>query len=98
MAVCRFRPLSGRRKPEVTSPFDSSTLVSYLCLTRITCLTQTSFGSCIQFLIVDYGGLSISNAKGRLRLEMRSPVDRATAVFYSCFVDSYHLSSMVSTL
>jgi hypothetical protein len=50
------------------------------------------------FLIVDYGGMSISTARGHLRPEMRSPVDRATTVFYSCFVDIYRLSCTVSTL
>jgi hypothetical protein len=35
------------------------------------------------FLIVDYGGMSISTARGRLTPEVTSPVDRATAVFYS---------------
>jgi hypothetical protein len=29
---------------------------------------------------------------------MRSPIDRATVVFYSCFVDNYCLSCNVSTL
>jgi hypothetical protein len=42
--------------------------------------------------------MSISTARGRLRPEMRSPVDRATTVFYSCFVDNYRLSCNVSTL
>jgi hypothetical protein len=50
------------------------------------------------FLIADYGGMSILTARGRLRPEMRSPVDRATTVFYSCFVDSYRLSCNISTL
>jgi hypothetical protein len=49
-------------------------------------------------LIVDYGGMSILIARGRLRPEMRSPVDRATMVFYSCIVDKYRLSCTVSTL
>jgi hypothetical protein len=50
------------------------------------------------FLIVDYGGMSISTARRRLRPVMTSPVDRATTVFYSCFVDIYRLSCTVSTL
>jgi hypothetical protein len=50
------------------------------------------------FLIVDYGGMWISTARGRLTPEMRSPVDRATTVFYTCFVDNYRLSRTVSTL
>jgi hypothetical protein len=52
------------------------------------------------FLIVDYGGMSMSTstARGRLTPEMRSPVDRATTVFYSCFVDNYRLSCNVLTL
>jgi hypothetical protein len=49
-------------------------------------------------LTVDYGGMSISTARGCLRPEMRSPVDRATTAFYSCFVDNYRLSCNVSTL
>jgi hypothetical protein len=50
------------------------------------------------FLIVDYGGMSISTTGGRLTPEIKSPVDRATTVFYSCFVDIYRLSCAVSTL
>jgi hypothetical protein len=50
------------------------------------------------FLIVDYGGISISTARGRLTPEVTSPVNRATTVFYSCFVDTYRLSCTVSTL
>jgi hypothetical protein len=50
------------------------------------------------FLIVDYGGISISTARGRLTPEVTSPVDRATTVFYSCFTDIYRLSCTVSTL
>jgi hypothetical protein len=49
-------------------------------------------------LIVDYGGISISTARGRLTPEVTSAVDRATTVFYSCFVDIYRLSCSVSTL
>jgi hypothetical protein len=37
MVVCRFRPLVGDTKPEVASPFDSSTTVSY----------QRSITSCV---------------------------------------------------
>jgi hypothetical protein len=54
-------------------------------------------GEC-RFLIVDYGGMSISTARGRLTPEVTSPVDRATTVFSSCFVDIYRLSCTVSTL
>jgi hypothetical protein len=50
------------------------------------------------FIIADYGGISISTARGRLTPEGTSPVDRATAVFYSCFIDIYRLSCTVSTL
>jgi hypothetical protein len=50
------------------------------------------------FLVVDYGGMSISTARGRLRTEMRSTADRATTVFSSCFVDIYRLSCTVLTL
>jgi hypothetical protein len=42
--------------------------------------------------------MSISTARGRLTLEVTSPVIRATTVFYSCFADIYHLSCTVSTL
>jgi hypothetical protein len=45
------------------------------------------------FLIVDYGGISISTARGRLTPEVTSPVDRATTVFYSCF--RRHLPSIL---
>jgi hypothetical protein len=50
------------------------------------------------FLIVDYGGISISTARGLLTPEVTSPIDRATTVFYSCFIDIYRLSCTVSTL
>jgi hypothetical protein len=50
------------------------------------------------FVIVDYGGISISTARGRLKPKVTSPVDRATTVFYSCFVDIYRLFCTVSTL
>jgi hypothetical protein len=50
------------------------------------------------FIIVDYGGISISTARGRPRPEVTSPVDRATTVFYACFIDIYRLSCTVSTL
>jgi hypothetical protein len=50
------------------------------------------------FLIVDYDGISISTARGRLTPEVTSPVDRATTVFYSCFIDIYRLSCTVSKL
>jgi hypothetical protein len=49
-------------------------------------------------LIADYGGMSISTVMGRLTPEVTSPVDRATTVFSSCFVDIYRLSCTVSTL
>jgi hypothetical protein len=49
-------------------------------------------------LVIDFGGMWISTARGRLRPEVRSPVDRVTTVFYSCFVDTYRLSYTVSTL
>jgi hypothetical protein len=50
------------------------------------------------FLIVDYGGILISTARERLTPEVTSPVDWATTVFYSCFIDIYRLSRTVSTL
>jgi hypothetical protein len=50
------------------------------------------------FLIVDYGGMSISTARGRLTPEVTSPVDSATTVFCSCFIDIYRLYCTVSTL
>ncbi len=56
------------------------------------------FENYTQFLIVDYGGMSISTARGRLTPEVTSPVDGVTTVFYSCFVDIYRLSRTVSTL
>jgi hypothetical protein len=52
----------------------------------------------IIILIVDYGGMSISTARGRLTPEVTSPVDRATTVFSACFVDVYRLSCTVSML
>jgi hypothetical protein len=42
--------------------------------------------------------ISISNAKGHSTPKVTSPIDRATTVFYSCFIDIYRLSCTVSTL
>jgi hypothetical protein len=42
--------------------------------------------------------MSISAAWGRLIPAVTLPVDRATTVFFSCFVDIYRLSCTVSTL
>jgi hypothetical protein len=42
--------------------------------------------------------MSISTSRVRLIPEVTSPVDRATMVFYLCFVDIYSLSCTVSTL
>jgi hypothetical protein len=50
------------------------------------------------FLIVDYGGISISTARGHSIPELTSPVDRVTMVFCSCFVDICRLSCTVPTL
>jgi hypothetical protein len=50
------------------------------------------------FLIVDYGGMLILTARGRLTPEVTSPVDTATMVFFSCLVNIYHLSCTISTL
>jgi hypothetical protein len=97
MAVCRLRPLGGvaNRKysrPSIVRPrFPIS--VHYILL-----LWHAPFESYTRFFIVDYGVMSISTARGRLTLEVTSPVNRATTVFYSCFVDIYRLSSTVSTL
>jgi hypothetical protein len=46
------------------------------------------------FFIVDCGRRSISTAMGRLRPEIRPPIERATTVFYSYFVDNYRVSSL----
>jgi hypothetical protein len=97
MAVCRFRPLGvvANRKQSrhsiVQPRFPIS--VQYILL-----VWHAQFQSNTHFLIVDYGGISISTGRGRLTPEVTSPVDGATTVFYSCFVDIYRLSSTVSTL
>jgi hypothetical protein len=39
-------------------------------------------------LIVNYGGTSISTARGRLRPDVRFPVDKATTFSSSCFADN----------
>jgi hypothetical protein len=88
----------GRRKSEVTSLFESLTMVSYLVFDTHCVCKMNRLKVIPKFLIDDYGGMSISTLKGRLRLEMRSSVDRATTVFYSCFVYIYRLSCTVSTL
>jgi hypothetical protein len=59
---------------------------------------HAQFESYTHFLSVDYGGISISAARGRLTPEVTSPIDRATTVFYSCFIDIYRLSCTVSKL
>jgi hypothetical protein len=87
ITVCRFRPLGGianpmqRRRSIVRPLFPIEFNTLYLSNRRHLKVTSN-------FCIVDYGGMSISIARGRLRLEMRSPVDTATKVFNSCFVDS----------
>jgi hypothetical protein len=50
------------------------------------------------FLIVDYGGMSISTTRGRLIPEVTSSVDRATMVFFSCFADIHRLSHTILML
>jgi hypothetical protein len=88
-----------RLKPEVTSPSDIvqprfSFSIQYTLL-----VYMHHFKVIIHpFFIVNYGEMSISTARGRLRPEVTPPVDRATTVFYSCFVNNYRLSSTVSTL
>jgi hypothetical protein len=98
MAVSRLRPLGGvanrklRRHSIVRPRFPIS--VQYILL-----VWHAQFESCTYFfLIVDYSGISISTARGHLTPDMTSPVDRATTIFYSCFVDIYRLSCTVSTL
>jgi hypothetical protein len=49
----------------------------------------------LAFVIVDYGGLSISTAKEHPRPEMMSPVDRVTMVSCKC---SMHVSSLLCTV
>jgi hypothetical protein len=65
-----------RRIPEVKSPFDSSTTVSCKCSIYTTYLDRLKVAP--SFLIFDYGGMSISTVRGRLVLEVTSPVDSAT--------------------
>jgi hypothetical protein len=47
------------------------------------------------FVIVDYGEMSVSTARGRLKLEVLSPVDRATTVSYQCPI---HVSCLLYTV
>jgi hypothetical protein len=89
----------GHARPKVTSPLDSSTTVFFSCSIHISCFNKLRFKVILVFLIVDYGGMSISSAKRRLRPEVTSPVDGATMVSYSCFSsDTSRPSSTVSTL
>jgi hypothetical protein len=96
MAFCRFRPLGATQigSHVAIQKFDPGFLfvfnTRYVCKMQLLKVIPNSF-------IVDYGGMLISTTRGRLRPEMRSPVDRATAVFYSSFVDNYRLSCNVST-
>jgi hypothetical protein len=50
------------------------------------------------FLIVDYGGMSISTTRVRLIREMTSPDNRATTIFSTGFVDIYSQPYTVLTL
>jgi hypothetical protein len=69
MAVSRFRPL-GAHKLEVTSPFDSST--SFLLVFNTHYLSSKHRSKVApSFLVVYYGGMSISTARGRLILEVK---------------------------
>jgi hypothetical protein len=52
----------GRLKPEVMSTFDTSTTVS-----RRSILKHAPFESYTRFSVVNYGGMSISTARGRLK-------------------------------
>jgi hypothetical protein len=97
MAVCRFRPLEGvanrkqNRHSIVRPRFPIN--VRYILLAW-----HAQFESYTHFLTVDYDGMSISTGRWRLTPEVTSPVDRATTVFSSCFIDIYRLSCTVSTL
>jgi hypothetical protein len=54
----------GCPRPEVTSSVESSTTVSYQCSVHISFLTCTVSKLYSFFVIVDYGGMSISTARG----------------------------------
>jgi hypothetical protein len=94
----RISTAKGRRKLEVKSQFDKFYHGFLLVFNTYYLYGMHRLKVAPIFTIVDYGGMSISTARGRLMPEVPSPVDRATTVFYSCFVGSYRLSSTVSTL
>jgi hypothetical protein len=50
----------GRARPEVALPFDSSSMVFSWSSLHNTCLTCTDSQIFVTFLIVNYGGISIS--------------------------------------
>jgi hypothetical protein len=63
---------AGRRlKPEATSPFDISTMVSYQCKTHYM-PNRNHLKVMLIFSIVEYGGMSVSTASGRLGSDITS--------------------------
>jgi hypothetical protein len=76
------------------SPFDSSTTASHKCSHYLSSMHRLKVA--LNFLIVDYDGMSSSTARGRLIPEVTSPVDRATMAVYSCFVYNYRPSPTAS--
>jgi hypothetical protein len=68
----RFRPIRGVLRPEVTSPFDRRQCFLFrVSLTFSVYLAP--FPRYKPFPLVEYGGMTISAARGRARLEMMSP-------------------------
>jgi hypothetical protein len=72
-------------RPEVTSPFDRTTVVSIIVfsthiLSNLHCF-KVLF---VFFVIVDYGGMSILTARGLLSPGVMSPADGATKASSSC--------------
>jgi hypothetical protein len=70
MAECQFHPLEWRLRPEVTSPVDRATMVSYKCSIHVS-VCCVLFKSCMRFSSsVKNGGLSISAARWHARPEV----------------------------
>jgi hypothetical protein len=68
----------GRLTPEVTSPVDRVTTVFFSCFVDIYRLSCYRFDVIGAFVIAEKDRNTISAARGRARLEMKSPFDSLT--------------------
>lgn len=88
----------GCARPEVISQFDGSTTVFLSVYSAHFLSDMHHFKVLLVFSVVDYDVISVSTARGRLRLEVTSPVDEADMGPYSDFSETFHMYCTVSTL